>query len=125
MAISFGCKPRVLVLPTPERVHPIDAAAAEAVQLGMTVEQVVQIAGDAGVVGAGVAPIAGHPQDAGVYHVFWDFTQNHDPTNGTWLYLIRDSRSPRDAANDLFLFVEMKGGLVSKVYQGTVGSWGS
>jgi hypothetical protein len=118
-----GCSTRVLNLDLPPRAHPIESAVADAVRSGMTAEQVVLLAGEAELVGAGVHPVGNHPRGVDTYHVFWDPGQTHDQANGTWLYAIRSSAGSAESANERYLFVEMNSGVVSKAYQGGIGSW--
>jgi hypothetical protein len=123
LALWCGCSTRVLNLDLPPRAHPIEPAVADAVRAGMTAEQIVLLAGEAELVGAGVRPVGNHPWGADVYHVFWDRGETHDRANGTWLYAIRSAAGPAESANERYLFVEMNAGVVSKAYQGRIGSW--
>ena len=118
-----GCSTRVLDLDLSFRGHPIESTVADGVRGGMTAEQVVLLAGEAEIVGAGVHRIDDHPWGVDTYHVFWDRGQTHDRANGTWLYAIRSPVGSGEAPNDRYLFVEMNAGVVSRAYQGRIGAW--
>jgi hypothetical protein len=126
---SCGCAARAPSLPASfkmrwfPRENPIEAAVADALQVGMTLEEVWRTAGEPPVFGASVTPLSDADQPPDAYRVFWDQGQDHDPSQGTSLYPIRSEPGAPDRYSQRYLFVDMENGVVSKVYQGRIGMW--
>ncbi len=127
---SCGCAARTPSLPASfklrwyPRENPIEAAVADALHAGMTLQEVRGTVGEPPVFGASVTRSSDADQsEPDVYHVFWDQAQQHDPAQGTSLYPIRSEPSAPDRYSQRYLFVDMENGVVSKVYQGRIGMW--
>jgi hypothetical protein len=125
-----GCASRTSSLPASfklrwyPRENPIEAAVADALLVGMTLEEVRRTAGEPPVFGASVTPLSdADRREPDVYRVFWDQAQRHDPAQGTSLFPIRSEPSAADRYSQRYLFVDMEDGVVSKVYQGRIGMW--